>query len=220
MSPITLYVVLKYLLDIRPLTPLIFTKTSKNRLFLSDFFQPRPVSGQYRPDGWSEKFRIQFKTRSGHVRFQPYMICQVSSKFEGGDTKQTDRQTNKQTNKQTSLFYYYIDQGFARRFHPYGVLRSSLQSSQLSYMQDPSFRTGLCPANFVYRLNSRVRNSFPLLAKIATFAILLIFTVIFRGEAVEIAKFYLSLKRKRILRAIRIPNQIFPTPCSSLDIHR
>ena len=34
MSPITFYLVLKYLVDIRPLTPLILSKTTKKRRFL------------------------------------------------------------------------------------------------------------------------------------------------------------------------------------------
>ena len=74
MSPITLYLVLKYLDDIRPLTPLILSKTTKKRRFSSGFFQRRPVSGQFRPDGRSVGHQTKFKTCPGRVRVDPCII--------------------------------------------------------------------------------------------------------------------------------------------------
>ena len=98
MSLITLYLVLKYLVDIRPLTPLTLTKTSKKRRFSSLFFQRRPLSGQYRPDGWLDGIFFYFKTYRIKFRIDPYTIdaypiCQFLT-LRGQAHIHTDRQTN------------------------------------------------------------------------------------------------------------------------------
>ena len=102
MPLIARYVVLKYLADIRPLTPLILTKTSKKRGFLTAFYQPRPVSGQYRPDGWSDGQNYFFKTYRIKFRFDPYTIYAYSiSQFlilRGQAHIHTYIQTDRQTN--------------------------------------------------------------------------------------------------------------------------
>ena len=72
MSPIILYLVLKYLVEISPVTPLIFSKTSKNRRFLIIFFQSRPVFGQYRPNGRSDGQNYFLKTQRIKFRVDLY----------------------------------------------------------------------------------------------------------------------------------------------------
>ena len=77
MSPIILYLVLKYLVEISPIISLILPKTSKNGRFLAGIFQSCPVSGQYRPNGRSDgqnyflttqriKFRVDLYTADAY----------------------------------------------------------------------------------------------------------------------------------------------------------
>ena len=100
MSAVTLYLLLKYLAVTRPLTPLIITKKSKKCRFLSFFVQSCPVSGQYRPDGWSDGQNFYFKTDRTKFPVDPYSIyAYPMSQFL---KVQTNKQTHKHTNKQTS----------------------------------------------------------------------------------------------------------------------
>ena len=121
MSPITLYLVLKYLVDISRLTPLIFTKTTKKRLFSSGFSQRRPVSGQFRPDGRSVGHQTKFKTFPDKFRFDPCIICLYLSIFPGGVRQQTDRQTHRHTDTQTHTHLIpliYIELGLRPSIKP------------------------------------------------------------------------------------------------------
>ena len=103
MSPITLYIVLKYLVDNCPLTPLILSKTSKKRPFWPVFLQLRPVSGQQCPDGWSDGQNYFLRTRRNKFDIDRYTIdAYPISQFltlRGHPNRQTDRQTHRHTDK-------------------------------------------------------------------------------------------------------------------------
>ena len=109
MFAIPLYVVLKYLAITPPLTSLIFTKTSKKWRFLTFFVQSCPVSGKYRPDGWSDGQFFYLKTYRTKFRFDPYTIhvYPISQflKVRGRSDILTDRQTDRQTNILIILIY-------------------------------------------------------------------------------------------------------------------
>ena len=70
------------------------------------------MSGQYRPDGWSDGKNFHFKTDGIKFRFDPYTIhaYPISQfvKVSGHTYIRTDRQTNKQTNKQTNILIILI----------------------------------------------------------------------------------------------------------------
>ena len=97
MCPITLYFVFKYLAITRPLTLLTFRKTSKNRRFLAGIFQSRPVFGQNRPDGWSDRQNFHFKTDGIKFLFDPYTIHAYPMRQFLKVSGHAYRQTNKQT---------------------------------------------------------------------------------------------------------------------------
>ena len=104
MPPITLYLVLKYLVDIRPLTALILSKTTKKRRFLVSGMVKKRVSGQFRPAGRSVGHQTKFKTFPDKFRFDPYIICLYLRISLLKQMVRTYRQTNRQTDRQT-LFY-------------------------------------------------------------------------------------------------------------------
>ena len=70
----------------------------EKRRFLTLFFQSCPVSGQYRPDGWSDRSRFYFKTFPQHECFErcitfpifylPFLIITVPY---GRTDRRTDR---------------------------------------------------------------------------------------------------------------------------------
>ena len=73
MSPITLYLVLKYLVDIWSLTPLILSKTTKKGPFWAVFLQSRPHFDSYRSNYWSDQLLTYFGTFPDKFPFDPYI---------------------------------------------------------------------------------------------------------------------------------------------------
>ena len=96
MSPIRFHLALKYLVDIRLLTPLIIRKSSKKWWFLTGIFQLCPVSGQWCPDGWWDGHSFYFKTFPTRQCFERcitfmYPICRFLVIVE-----ETDARTGRQ----------------------------------------------------------------------------------------------------------------------------
>ena len=121
MSSITVYLVLKYLVQICHLTPLILSKTTKKRRFLGSGMVKKRVSGQFRPAGRSVGHQTKFKTFPDKFRFDPCIICLYLSIFPGGVRQQTDRQTHRHTDTHLIPLISIELGSETRRSNPCGV---------------------------------------------------------------------------------------------------
>ena len=94
-----------------------YPKTLKNRPFLNDFFQLRPLSGQQRPDGQPDGFLIQIVALRDKFCFFPYIIHLPILSPIKVDSCQTHRHTHRHTDRHP-YFIINIDQGLTARRPP------------------------------------------------------------------------------------------------------